>query len=56
MKRIGKMFAVILGAGLLAAVGTMFNPRTTHALVAVHCPCGSEFRYYADRGAMQRWR
>jgi hypothetical protein len=34
MKRIGKMFAVILGAGLLAAVGTMFNPRTTHALVA----------------------
>ena len=34
MKRIGKMFAMILGAGLLAAVGTMFNPRTTHALVA----------------------
>jgi hypothetical protein len=34
MKRIGKMLVVILGAGLLASVGTMFNPRAAHALVA----------------------
>jgi hypothetical protein len=34
MKRIGKMLVVILAAGLLAAVGSMFNPRTAHALVA----------------------
>jgi hypothetical protein len=34
MKRIGKMLVLILGAALVAAVGTMFNPRTAHALVA----------------------
>jgi hypothetical protein len=34
MKRIGKMLVVILAASLLAAVGSMFNPRTAHALVA----------------------
>jgi hypothetical protein len=34
MQRFAKMLAVILGAGLLALVGTMFNPRTAHALVA----------------------
>ena len=34
MKRMGKMLAVILGTGLVAAVSTMFNPRTAHALVA----------------------
>src|ERR1700722_7113089 len=34
MKRMGKMLALILGAGLVAAVSTMFSPRTAHALVA----------------------
>src|ERR1700721_3372176 len=34
MKRMGKMLALILGAGLVAAVSTMFNPRTGPALVA----------------------
>jgi hypothetical protein len=34
MKRIARVLVVILGAGLFAAVGTMFNPRTAHALVA----------------------
>src|SRR5580704_2652095 len=34
MQRFAKMLVVILGAGLLAAVGTLFNPRTAHALVA----------------------
>jgi hypothetical protein len=34
MQRFAKMLAAILGAGLLALVGTMFNPRTAHALVA----------------------
>jgi hypothetical protein len=34
MKRIGKMLAVILGAGLLVFVGAMIGPRSAHALVA----------------------
>jgi hypothetical protein len=34
MKQIGKMLVVIPGAGLLAMLATMFNPRTAHALVA----------------------
>jgi hypothetical protein len=34
MKRIGKMLDVVLGAGLLAFVGSMFNPRTADGLVA----------------------
>jgi hypothetical protein len=34
MKRMGKMLAMILSAGLVAAVATMFSPRTAHALVA----------------------
>ena len=34
MKRIGKMLVVVLGAGLLAFVGSMFNPRTADGLVA----------------------
>jgi|SRR5579863_4577606 len=34
MRRIAKMLVVILGAALLAVVGTTFNPRTAHGLVA----------------------
>jgi hypothetical protein len=34
MKRIGKMLAVIVGAGLLVFVGAMFGPRTAHAITA----------------------
>jgi hypothetical protein len=34
MQRFAKMPAVILGAAFLAAVATMFNPRTAHGLVA----------------------
>jgi hypothetical protein len=34
MKRSGKMFSVILGAAFLFILGTMFGPRTAHALVA----------------------
>jgi hypothetical protein len=34
MKRIGKMLAVIFGAGLLLVVGAMFGPRTAHAITA----------------------
>jgi hypothetical protein len=34
MKRISRMLAVILGAGLLVVVGLMFAPRTAHALIA----------------------
>src|ERR1700686_2062365 len=34
MKRIGKMLAVIFGAGLLVVVGAMFGPRTAHAITA----------------------
>ena len=34
MKKMVKMLAMILSAGLVAAVATMFSPRTAHALVA----------------------
>jgi hypothetical protein len=37
MKRIGKMLIVIVGAGLLTLVGTMFNPSTADAFVAARC-------------------
>jgi hypothetical protein len=34
MQRFAKVLVAILAAGVLAAVGTLFNPRTAHALVA----------------------
>jgi hypothetical protein len=61
MTRIGKMAAVILGAGLLLVVGAMFGPRTATAIVAtlvqvantpttaipaVHAPSASELYVY----------